>query len=132
MAKTSEGSSWVQGLTRVSGESDVTVTRAHGNGGATARSTWVKDWALQAVCYNAEPDALFVAGAAQQVAKRVCRDCFVVAECLAESLDNHTEFGVWGGMTERERRALLERCPGVASWRVLFEADRISHQQHAS
>jgi WhiB family transcriptional regulator, redox-sensing transcriptional regulator len=41
----------------------------------------------------------------------------VIAECLADSLDNHTEFGVWGGMTERQRRALLKRRPGVLSWR---------------
>ena len=35
------------------------------------------------------------------------------SECLADALDNRTEFGVWGGMTERERRALLKRRPDV-------------------
>ena len=110
----------------------MTVTRAHREGGATARSTWVRDWAQHAVCIKTEPDALFVPGAAQQAAKRVCRDCAVIAECLADSLDNHTEFGVWGGMTERQRRALLKRRPGVVSWRLLFEADRTRQQRHAS
>jgi WhiB family redox-sensing transcriptional regulator len=43
-------------------------------------------------------------------------------ECLADALDNRTEFGVWGGMTERERRALLRRHPDVVSWRALFVA----------
>ena len=40
----------------------------------------------------------------------------------ADSLDNRVEFGVWGGMTERERRALLRRRPNVTSWRRLLEA----------
>jgi WhiB family redox-sensing transcriptional regulator len=34
------------------------------------------------------------------------------------------EFGVWGGMTERERRALLRRRPDVESWRTLFDDAR--------
>jgi WhiB family redox-sensing transcriptional regulator len=42
--------------------------------------------------------------------------------CLADALDNKVEFGVWGGMTERERRALLRRRPNVTSWRRLLEA----------
>jgi len=56
----------------------------------------------------------------------------VIAECLADALDNHTEFGVWGGTTERERRALLKRRPGVTSWRALFEADRMRQERPAS
>jgi WhiB family redox-sensing transcriptional regulator len=111
----------------------VTVTMTHRAGVAeTSRSTWVTDWAQYAVCTKAEPDALFVRGAAQQTAKQVCVGCPVIAECLADSLDNHTEFGVWGGMTERQRRALLKRRPHVQSWRALFEADRASSQCHAS
>ena len=99
----------------------------------TARSTWVKDWAQRGVCSRtAEPDALFVRGAAQQAAKQVCVGCPVIAECLADSLDNRTEFGVWGGMTERQRRALLKSRPHVASWRALFEADRVRTQSQAS
>ena len=56
----------------------------------------------------------------------------MIAECLADSLDNLTEFGVWGGMTESQRRALLNRRPEVVSWRELFEADRMRGQRHAS
>ena len=109
----------------------VTMT-SHADVAATSRSTWVEDWAQQAVCTKDEPDALFVRGAAQQIAKQVCVGCPVIAECLADSLDNHTEFGVWGGMTERQRRALLKRRPHVQSWRALFEADRVRTQCHAS
>lgn len=69
---------------------------------------------------SGDPDDLFVKGAAQQQAKEVCQRCPVIAECLAEALDNRTEFGVWGGMTERERRALLRRNPTVTSWWAMF------------
>ncbi|XVX20848.1 WhiB family transcriptional regulator [Actinomycetota bacterium] len=85
---------------------------------------WVRDWAGLGVCAGSDPDALFVQGKAQHDAKTVCRTCPVVQECLADALDNHTEFGVWGGMTERERRQLLRRNPGVESWAALFAAAR--------
>jgi len=85
---------------------------------------WVEDWAPLGACSKTDPDALFVQGAAQQTAKIVCQRCPVIAECLADALDNRTEFGVWGGMTERERRALLKRNPHIASWRALFQQAR--------
>jgi WhiB family redox-sensing transcriptional regulator len=113
-------------------ESNVTCTVTQREGAVTNRSTWVKGWSQQAACIKAEPDALFARGAAQQTAKQVCIRCPVIAECLADSLDNHTEFGVWGGMTERQRRALLKRRPDVVSWRALFEADRTRGQLHTS
>ncbi|MGF1648701.1 MAG: WhiB family transcriptional regulator [Kineosporiaceae bacterium] len=82
---------------------------------------WNEDWPTQAVCREDHPDALFVQGAAQQQAKIVCFRCPVRAECLSHALDTRTEFGVWGGMTERERRQLLRNHPGVASWREVFQ-----------
>jgi WhiB family redox-sensing transcriptional regulator len=84
---------------------------------------WVEDWATSAACRQGHPDELFVRGAEQNKAKLVCAGCPVRAECLAEALDNQIEWGVWGGMTERERRALLRRRP-AASWRRLLEAAR--------
>jgi WhiB family redox-sensing transcriptional regulator len=81
---------------------------------------WIDDWASRAACSADTPDALFVSGAAQHRAKTVCRGCPVRTECLADALDNRVEFGVWGGMTERERRALLRRRPDVVSWRTLL------------
>jgi WhiB family redox-sensing transcriptional regulator len=81
---------------------------------------WIKDWTLQAACGDEAPDALFVSGAAQHRAKSVCRGCPVRTECLADALDNRVEFGVWGGLTERERRALLRRRPDVPSWQALL------------
>ena len=67
------------------------------------------DWTTKALCQEGDPDALFVQGAEQNNAKKVCRGCPVRLECLADALDNRIEFGVWGDMTERERRALLRR-----------------------
>jgi WhiB family redox-sensing transcriptional regulator len=55
----------------------------------------------------------------------------VRTECLADALDNRTEFGIWGGMTERERRALLRRRPGVVSWRALLQAARLEYEEVA-
>lgn len=82
----------------------------------------IADWPSLAACRTGDPDALFVQGAEQNIAKRICRGCPVRYECLADALDNRIEFGVWGGMTERERRALLRRHPAVASWKRTFEA----------
>jgi WhiB family transcriptional regulator, redox-sensing transcriptional regulator len=79
-------------------------------------------WSALAACRDAPLDALFVQGAAQRVARQVCAGCPVRVECLADALDSRTDFGVWGGATERERRALLRRWPDVPSWRDLLEA----------
>src|SRR5688572_19874873 len=82
----------------------------------------ITDWPSLAACRTGDPDALFVQGAEQNVAKRICRGCPVRYECLSDALDNRIEFGVWGGMTERERRALLRKHPGVSSWKRTFGA----------
>lgn len=86
-------------------------------------------WAAGAACRTDDPDTLFVQGAAQNRAKTVCLGCPVRTECLSDALDNRVEFGVWGGMTERERRALLRRRPNVTSWRRLLESARAEHQR---
>lgn len=87
------------------------------------------DWAARGACRAADPDMLFVQGAAQNRAKAVCMSCPVRTECLADALDNRIEFGVWGGMTERERRSLLRRRPNVASWGRLLETARSEHER---
>ena len=89
--------------------------------------TWNDDWATKALCNQARPDELFVRGAAQNRAKQLCAGCPVRTECLAEALDNQIEWGVWGGMTERERRALLRKRPNVTSWRLLLETAMADH-----
>jgi len=74
------------------------------------------EWITQAKCRSGDPDALFVRGAEQRKAAVICRHCPVVIECRADALDNRVEFGVWGGLTERQRRALLRKNPHITSW----------------
>ncbi|WP_445163096.1 WhiB family transcriptional regulator [Mycobacterium sp. Dal123C01] len=83
-----------------------------------ARAAWV----TKARCRSINPDELFVGGAAQRKATLICRHCPVIAECFADALDNQMEFGVWGGQTVRQRRALLKQHPEVVSWSKLFAA----------
>jgi WhiB family transcriptional regulator, redox-sensing transcriptional regulator len=90
------------------------------NSAAEGRSAWV----VQARCRSTDPEELFVRGAKQKKAAVICRHCPVIVECLADALENQMEFGVWGGMTERQRRALLKRHPGVDSWLEFFAARR--------
>ncbi|WP_435223163.1 WhiB family transcriptional regulator [Streptomyces sp. Tue6028] len=86
------------------------------------------DWGERGLCRTADPDDLFVEGAAQHRAKALCNGCTVRTECLAYALDQRIEHGVWGGTTERERRALLRRRPMVSSWRHLLETARWEHE----
>ncbi len=81
-------------------------------------------WVSKARCRAADPDELFVRGAAQKRAALICRRCPVVAECLADALDNQMQFGFWGGMTERQRRKLIKQHPEVNSWSEFFAAQR--------
>jgi len=87
---------------------------------AEARIAWVS----QARCKEVDTDQLFVRGAAQRKAATICRHCPVLMQCGADALDNRVEFGVWGGMTERQRRSLLKQHPEVESWSDFFAAQR--------
>lgn len=78
-------------------------------------------WRRRARCRDGDPDAMFVPGAEQNIAKRVCQPCPVRYECLVFALDNRIEFGVYGGKTERERRQLLKRHPSTR-WRDLYRS----------
>lgn len=82
------------------------------------------EWTAQALCATQDPDLLFVTGAAQREAAKLCQGCPVKLECLADALDNEVEFGVWGGLTERQRRAILRKSPDVPSWYDVLVAAR--------
>ncbi|MFL6026565.1 MAG: WhiB family transcriptional regulator [Friedmanniella sp.] len=77
------------------------------------------DWAAAAKC-RGTGDVLFAQGAEQRRVRVLCDGCPVKRECLAEALDDRIEWGVWGGMTERERRHLLRTRPDVTSWRAVL------------
>ncbi|WP_338704180.1 WhiB family transcriptional regulator (plasmid) [Streptomyces sp. Q6] len=70
------------------------------------------DWADQALC-RTQSDRMFVEGPAQNDAKTLCLDCPGRLDCLAHALDHREAYGVWGAMTEWERRALLRRRTSV-------------------
>jgi WhiB family transcriptional regulator, redox-sensing transcriptional regulator len=80
-------------------------------------------WTAFGACARMAPDVLFVEGKAQREAREVCAGCPVRVDCLVDALDHRVDFGVWGGMTERERRALLRRHPEVTSWRERLAAE---------
>ncbi len=61
-------------------------------------------------------DALFPEPKEQRRMQSFCFDCPIRARCLAEALDHQLEWGIWGGRTERQRRAILRRYPDVESW----------------
>ncbi|UNX55232.1 WhiB family transcriptional regulator [Georgenia sp. TF02-10] len=82
-----------------------------------------QSWATRAACVGRDPDALFVRGAAQRQVRELCFGCPVRLECLADALDSGTTFGVWGGLTERERRALLRQYPHVTDWAAWLQSE---------
>lgn len=74
------------------------------------------NWRDRAACLGLDPELFFPVsdvgpGAVQTAAaKAVCARCPVRAECLADALDAGNDYGVWGGLTEDERRALKARA----------------------
>ena len=67
-------------------------------------------WSDFADCQYTDPEAFYPEkGGSTREAKKVCRGCPVRTECLEYALDNDEKFGIWGGMSERERRLLKRR-----------------------
>jgi WhiB family redox-sensing transcriptional regulator len=64
-------------------------------------------WQDQANCLGVDPDLFFPErGASTREAKEVCRGCVVRDACLDYALANGEKFGIWGGLSERERRRI--------------------------
>ena len=67
-------------------------------------------WQERALCAQTDPEAFFPEkGGSTREAKKVCVSCDVRAECLEYALENDERFGIWGGLSERERRKLKRR-----------------------
>lgn len=70
------------------------------------------DWRTRAACRDVDPELFFPIGttgpALSQIdeAKAICRTCNVTDECLAWAIDSGQESGVWGGLSEEERRSV--------------------------
>jgi WhiB family redox-sensing transcriptional regulator len=68
-------------------------------------------WQERALCAQTDPEAFFPEkGGSTREAKRVCMSCDVRAECLSYALANDERFGIWGGLSERERRRVKKRA----------------------
>jgi len=64
-------------------------------------------WQLYANCLGVDPDLFFPErGASTKEAKSVCKGCVVRDDCLEYALANGEKFGIWGGLSERERRRI--------------------------
>lgn len=63
------------------------------------------EWAQDGLCLDADPEAFFPEkGGSTKQAKKICSMCDVRDECLEYAIDNDERFGIWGGLSERERR----------------------------
>ena len=87
-------------------------------GAATAPSSLLeldqeppRDWQERGLCAQTDPEAFFPEkGGSTRDAKKVCGACMVKSECLEYALENDERFGIWGGLSERERRKLKKRA----------------------
>ena len=68
-------------------------------------------WQEDGLCAQTDPEAFFPEkGGSTREAKRVCGRCDVRGECLEYALAHDERFGIWGGLSERERRRLKRRA----------------------
>lgn len=93
-------------------------------------ATWA---AIDALCAQTDPEIFFPEkGGSTREAKQVCAACFVAAECLDYALTMGERFGIWGGLSERERRAISSgtttACPDCGQF--FYNPTRyLSHQR---
>ncbi|GAB3585272.1 MULTISPECIES: WhiB family transcriptional regulator [unclassified Leifsonia] len=68
-------------------------------------------WQSDSLCAQTDPEAFFPEkGGSTRDAKRICTSCEVRTQCLEYALANDERFGIWGGLSERERRKLRKRA----------------------
>jgi WhiB family redox-sensing transcriptional regulator len=90
---------------------DVIVSLVHEEVGIGVDDAGTIAWQDRALCAQTDPEAFFPEkGGSTREAKRVCRGCEVRAECLEYALENDERFGIWGGLSERERRRLKRQA----------------------
>lgn len=68
-------------------------------------------WQTDALCAQTDPEAFFPEkGGSTRDAKKICASCEVRVQCLEYALQNDERFGIWGGLSERERRKLRKKA----------------------
>ncbi len=86
---------------------DIIVSLVHDGFDIGADDAEEAGWQDRALCAQTDPEAFFPEkGGSTREAKRVCRSCEVRVECLEYALEHDERFGIWGGLSERERRRL--------------------------
>jgi len=69
------------------------------------------DWQERALCAQTDPESFFPEkGGSTREAKKICTGCEVRSECLEYALAHDERFGIWGGLSERERRRLKKQA----------------------
>ncbi|MFE4369513.1 WhiB family transcriptional regulator [Streptomyces sp. NPDC056835] len=83
---------------------------------ATDRSEHELSWQESALCAQTGPEFFFPApGSSTREAKRLCGACEGRVACLQYALANDERFGVWGGLSEKERQNLRRDAAGLRS-----------------
>ncbi|MET0590251.1 MAG: WhiB family transcriptional regulator [Naasia sp.] len=68
-------------------------------------------WQADSLCAQTDPEAFFPEkGGSTREAKKICTSCEVKTQCLEYALQNDERFGIWGGLSERERRKLRKQA----------------------
>ncbi len=74
------------------------------------------NWQKDALCAQTDPETFFPEkGGSTRDAKKICASCEVRVQCLEYALANDERFGIWGGLSERERRNFRARIGAIAS-----------------
>ncbi len=69
------------------------------------------EWQERALCAQTDPESFFPEkGGSTREAKKICTGCEVRSECLEYALGHDERFGIWGGLSERERRRLKKQA----------------------
>lgn len=79
----------------------------------------VPEWQARALCAQTDPEAFFPEkGGSTRDAKRICARCEVKENCLQYALEHDERFGIWGGLSERERRKIKRQAREAARRRA--------------
>ncbi|MER7081466.1 MULTISPECIES: WhiB family transcriptional regulator [Saccharopolyspora] len=102
---------WESGDSRLAERGDASVAEFDVLAELFEMSEEEQEWQERALCAQTDPEAFFPEkGGSTREAKRICQGCEVRSECLEYALQHDERFGIWGGLSERERRKLKRRA----------------------
>lgn len=89
-------------------------------------------WRADALCAQTDPEAFFPEkGGGTKDAKALCAQCDVREQCLKFSLENDEEHGIWGGLSTKERRKIIDKMGLKSIWSKITPDMRREHLQNA-